>query len=249
MKVISLVPSWTEMLISSGVNVVGRTRFCLHPQDQVKSIAVVGGTKDLDWQKLRELKADLLILDQEENLPWMRDEAPIPVLVTHVTSVAGVADEILKIADAIPESRSELKSLAERWRKVSQVQRPWNWEKIPGELECLRRDSSSYKNLVYVIWKKPWMRIAKGSFIASVLQTLGAGPFLVDHDKKYPEFQMEDWDLNSTYFLFSSEPFPFHRQKAELLKLGVQGSIVDGESYSWFGIRSLRFLENEWLGE
>jgi hypothetical protein len=245
MKVISLVPSWTEMLISSGVNVVGRTRFCLHPQDQVKSIAVVGGTKDLDWRKLRELQADLLILDQEENLPWMQQESPIPVLVTHVTSVASVADEILKIADACQESREPLEVLAERWRKISQTQHAWDWRKIPGELECLRRDHSSYKNLVYVIWKKPWMRIAKNSFIASVLETLGAGSYLVDHEKKYPEFQIQDWDLNSTYFLFSSEPFPFHRRKIELLKMGLQGSIVDGESYSWFGIRSLRFLEKE----
>jgi len=190
----------------------------------------------------------LLILDQEENLPWMQQDSPIPVLVTHVTSVAGVADEILKIAGALPENRKALQALAERWRTVSRSQKTWDWQKIPGELESLRRDHLSYKNLVYVIWKKPWMRIAQDSFIASVLQTLGADSYLVDHEKKYPEFQMQEWDLNSTYFLFSSEPFPFHRQKQELLAMGLQGSIVDGESYSWFGIRSLHFLEKELAG-
>ena len=64
---ISMVPSWTETLISCGVEVVGRTRYCIHPTPVVKDIAVVGGTKNIDWKKVREIDADLLILDQEEN--------------------------------------------------------------------------------------------------------------------------------------------------------------------------------------
>ncbi len=232
------------MLIECGVNVVGRTRFCLHPAAQVKSISVVGGTKDLSWEKLKELKADLLILDQEENLPWMRDDSPVPVLVTHVTSVASVASEIRKMAQVLPEQTPALEEMAQRWEKINALRRPWDWKKIPAELENLRQEKASYQKLVYVIWKKPWMRVAKGSFISSMLETLGAEKYLVDSDKRYPEFELSDFDLRETYFLFSSEPFPFHKKKSELLELGLQGSIVDGESYSWFGLRSLKFLES-----
>jgi ABC-type Fe3+-hydroxamate transport system substrate-binding protein len=244
MKVISLVPSWTELLISAGVNVVGRTRFCIHPSASVRSIAAVGGTKDLDWAKIEALKADLLILDQEENLPWMRDQSPIPTLVTHVTSVRTVSGEIEKMAEVLFEHQSELNSVAQRWSQASAQSFAWNWQKIPGEIETLRRDFEFYEKLVYVIWKNPWMRVSKRSFIASMLENLGAEAYLVDDPQKYPEFEVEKFNRPSTYFLFSSEPFPFQKKKQELLDLGVQGSIVDGESYSWFGLRSLQFLES-----
>jgi len=243
MKVISLVPSWTEMLIECGVNVVGRTRFCVHPKDRVASISVVGGTKDLNWEKIDALNADFLILDQEENLPWMREDSPIPVLVTHVTSVASVAGEIEKMAEILTEHSLELQKMANRWSSVAGFSRDWDWNQIPGEVDCLQRQHSSYQRLIYVIWKNPWMRVSRPCFIASVLETLGASQWLVDHDKKYPEFQLNDFNLDTTYFLFSSEPFPFHRKKKELMELGIQGSIVDGECYSWFGIRTLLFLE------
>ena len=77
-----------------------------------------------------------------------------------------------------------------------------------------------------------------------MLEFLGASPYLVENEKKYPEFAIEDFDLQTTYFLFSSEPYPFHKKSAELMSLGIQGSIVDGESFSWFGFRALRFLES-----
>jgi hypothetical protein len=243
MKVISMVPSWTEMLIECGVNVVGRTRFCIHPKNKVSSIAVVGGTKDLSWEKVRALGADLLILDQEENLPWMREESPLPVLVTHVTSIESVAGEIEKMEAILTDSAPSLKIIADRWRQLAKQERSWSWDRIPGEIEVLRREHSHYQNLIYVIWKKPWMRVAGGTFIASVLEFLGGSDYLVAHDQKYPEFGLEDFDLQSTYFFFSSEPFPFHKKKSELMAAGLQGSIVDGESYSWFGLRTLKFLE------
>ncbi|MGZ5279592.1 MAG: ABC transporter substrate-binding protein [Pseudobdellovibrionaceae bacterium] len=248
MKVVSLVPSWTEMLIECGVNVVGRTRFCVHPENQVDSIAVVGGTKDLNWEKMSALNADLLILDQEENLPWMQEDSAIPVLVTHVTSVASVANEIEKMAQILTEHSLELQKMADRWSDIARCSRVWDWKHIPGEMECLQRQHSSYQRLIYVIWKNPWMRVSRPSFIASVLETLGAVGLLMDDKRKYPEFQLSDFNLETTYFLFSSEPFPFHQKKKELMELGIQGSIVDGECYSWFGLRSLLFLENA-IGE
>jgi ABC-type Fe3+-hydroxamate transport system substrate-binding protein len=241
MKVVSLVPSWTEMLISSGVDVVGRTRFCIHPQEKVAQIPVVGGTKDLKLEKLAELKADLLILDQEENLPWMKEQSPIAVHVTHVTSVESVAGEIAAMANLL--GSAQLKDVAERWRKVAKRKALWNWGHIPGQLKMIDQKSAHFEKLVYVIWKNPWMRVSADTFIGSVLGHLGAGELMVPADKKYPEFRLEDFDLEKTFFLFSSEPYPFHQKFEDLRALRVQGAIVDGESFSWFGLRSLEFLE------
>lgn len=87
------------------------------------------------------------------------------------------------------------------------------------------------------------MRVSAETFIGSVLAHLGAGQFMIPSEKKYPEFRLEEFDLEKTFFLFSSEPYPFHKKLEDLRALGVQGAIVDGESYSWFGLRSLEFLE------
>jgi hypothetical protein len=91
------------------------------------------------------------------------------------------------------------------------------------------------------------MAVGPGTFIGSVLQKLGARDFISWTDQKYPQFAMEQFDLQKTFFLFSSEPFPFHKQVAELEKMSVQAAIVDGELYSWFGVRSLQFLESHFL--
>lgn len=134
---ISLVPSWTETLIACDVNVVGRTRFCIHPQS-ANALPVVGGTKDLDWHKVRELRPDLLIVDREENLEWMKSESPCRVVDTHVTSLQDVASELDVLAAALGGNEA-ISLLANRWRQVvAMPPRQWSWGKIPAELERLR---------------------------------------------------------------------------------------------------------------
>lgn len=54
MKIVSLVPSITEALFDLGLTeheVVGRTKFCIHPAEKVKRVAVVGGTKNIHPEK------------------------------------------------------------------------------------------------------------------------------------------------------------------------------------------------------
>ncbi len=247
MKVICLVPSWTEMLIECGIEVVGRTQFCIHPKEKTDQIPAVGGTKDLDWQKVLALNADFLLLDQEENLLWMRENAPLPVITTHVTSVASVSGEIGKIAQALKSTK--LNSVIRRWQQVEKAQAKWNWDSLPEVKSVLLKEFPDYENLIYVIWKQPWMRAGNGTFIASVFEKLGANQFWVASSQKYPHFELEDFDKAKTFFLFSSEPFPFAQkeQTRKLRELVLQSAIVDGESFSWFGVRALRFLEKKIL--
>jgi hypothetical protein len=271
MRVVSMVPSWTETLIRCGVSVVGRTRFCIHRspheahQDRVE-IPVVGGTKDWNLEKLRSLGPDLILLDKEENPKSMAEEAPCEVFATHVTSVADVARELerLSLKFAGEPSGDALMALARRWTRVHEVTGApdsmrtvaIDWDSFPGVLEWIHRPSAQKADptrefLAYVIWKNPWMCVGPRTFIASMLSALGwpeerlwwgagkSGP------SKYPEFQMDDVPEEAVLF-FSSEPYPFHRQKEELFALGRPCAVVDGEAFSWFGIRSLEFLEKAW---
>ena len=91
MRIISMVPSWTETLLECGENIVGRTRFCVHPKETVESIPCVGGTKDIDWEKIKSLNADFLVLDAEENPKKFLEDSPIPCIATHIENVANVA--------------------------------------------------------------------------------------------------------------------------------------------------------------
>lgn len=44
---------------------------------------------------------------------------------------------------------------------------------------------------------------------------------------------------------FASEPYPFERFPELMAECGFSAALVDGEAYSWFGVRTLRFLERE----
>lgn len=85
MRVVSMVPSWTETLLEAGrdaadFELVGRTRYCVHPADLAASITAVGGTKEINWDRVSELKPDLVIFDREENPKSMADRSPYPWL-------------------------------------------------------------------------------------------------------------------------------------------------------------------------
>lgn len=240
-----MIPSWTETLIECGIDVVGRTRFCVHPAAKISQIAVVGGTKDIHWDKVKALQPDLLLLDKEENLKSMAEQSPCDLLISHVTDLESVIHELEQFSKTLSQGKGALRGLKARYEAV--LKRPVcslkDFSQIPGEIHCLRRDYAIYQNIVYVIWRDPWMRVGPKTYIGSVISHLGMGP-IPPSEVNYPKFEISDWDLKTTYFLFSSEPFPFAKKIDELRALNVQGSIVDGEMYSWFGIRGLKFLEN-----
>lgn len=255
MRVVSMVPSWTETLLEAGVDVVGRTRFCIHPKEKVKEISVVGGTKNIEWQSVANLKPDILLLDKEENPKSMFDESKFKTLITHITSVDDVPREINKLS--VELKAKQLKLLAERWQDVieqlegaprdSLASCSNDESKKRGIITWIKKPPRDLEQIVYVIWKNPYMAIAKETFIGSVLKLLNLDTHIsvATHGKRYPEIKLEDFDPDKTLFLFSSEPFPFHKKTGEIGALGLYSAIVDGESFSWFGARSLKFLENQ----
>lgn len=244
MRVVSLVPSWTETLLEAGANVVGRTRFCVHPQQGVKDIPTIGGTKDWNWPAIQALKPDLIVLDQEENPKWMSEQTEIPLLITHITHARDVSGALAQMSMRL--RNGELAKMALRWEAIAQWRGAsrWVWtETIPGLIEWGRRPEKSVHHVVYVIWRNPWMTVSRSTFIGSMLTICGLGDYLRDFREKYPPFNMHDFVASETLFLFASEPYPFLRKKEVLNPLAAPFAIVDGERFSWFGLRSLLFLE------
>ncbi len=245
MRAVSLVPSWTETLIEAGVNVVGRTRFCIHPAQRVKAIPAVGGTKDWDWEKIQALKPDILVLDREENPRFMAEQSQIPFVDTHIGALQDVPPNLEKLR--LATHAEGLKPFVERWQEVQLKGPRPDWDgrsDFAGLIEWGRRPTGPIRRVEYVIWKRPWMAVSRDTFIGSTLTAIGFGPYLTKHANKYPELDLEMWpDKESTLLLFSSEPFPFVKVSRSLAALGFPYALVDGESFSWFGVRSLKFLE------
>lgn len=243
MRVVSLVPSWTETLLECGVNVVGRTRFCVHPSPRVGAIPVLGGTKDLDAEKLGALQPDLLLLDREENLPWMAERAPCRVYCSHVRAVADMPKELEGLASLLANGR--LASLAGDWKAVLEAPPalPGSVRDLPGVLRWLKLPEREPERLLYLIWRGPWMSVSRDTFIGSMLARAGFGERLPLFPERYPEVDLADFDPAKTLLLFSSEPYPFGKKAEELLGLDFPSALVDGEKFSWFGLRSLRFLQ------
>jgi ABC-type Fe3+-hydroxamate transport system substrate-binding protein len=245
MRVVSLVPSWTETLLSAGVNVVGRSRFCIHPDPQIKAIPAVGGTKDWKWEQLKELKPDLIVLDREENPKFMAEQNEIPVLATHVVSVESMPGQLAQLALRL--ENSELAALAARWEAVAAWGGLPRWQSgndIPALVEWGRPVEGAIKSVIYVIWRNPWMTVSKETFVGSMLSKCGFASYLRDFETKYPKFDLSTFPPSETLLLFSSEPYPFLRKKSVLNPVKNPFAFVNGESFSWFGRRSLEFLEN-----
>lgn len=239
-----MVPSWTEALIACGVNVVGRTRFCIHPKEFVKTIPAVGGTKDVAWERARGLKPDLVVLDREENPRIMAEECPFEYFATHVTSAGEVARDLGGLAKRLENAR--LAQLASRWRQVAGAKAPSRaLNEIPGVVEWIRKPGPTVNEFVYVIWKDPWMAVSRSTFIGSVLERCGLRGIQRDFEEPYPKLDLAALDPTKTMLLLSTEPYPFHKQKARLEELPFAMAVVDGEAYSWFGLRSLLFLEQQ----
>jgi hypothetical protein len=243
MRVISLVPSITETLIECGVEVVGRTRFCIHPAAQVEQIVKVGGTKGVDWERCKALNPDIVVFDREENLKQMAEECPFPWTATHINSLHTAGAEFKKLGAALESSK--LQQHAADWSSVADrpnLASP-DWNQVPGQIDALHNRRADYARVEYIIWRSPWMAVSAQTFIGSVLQKLGFAPCMSEHTERYPTLSSDDMARDDTFYLFSSEPYRFHRYREQLEAEGFNGAIVDGELYSWFGIRSLRGLQ------
>lgn len=249
MRVVSLVPSWTETLMSWGVPVVGRTRFCIHPADSVQKLPVIGGTKKQDWQEIEALQPDIIVADKEENTRDVLGRSTAHYHVSHVEKVSDMPRELKAFSELFTKKFPEL-SIQEniqrdllRWEKLlAEPPQFSGWQSLPGVIDWIKKPQAKIERVCYVIWKKPWMRVTGQTFIGSIFELMGMGGFIESHEKKYPTFDLDEFG-EETLMLFSTEPYPFAKEVESLKSLKSPSALIDGEGYSWFGHRSLQFLE------
>lgn len=241
MKVVSLVPSLTETLVECGVTVVGRTRYCIHPKNRMSGIRAVGGTKSVDWELIARLKPDLVVMERQENTREMAAACRHPLLALEIGGVDVVGPELSRLAEAVASTR--LQEVADRWVQVAaRPPRQGDLESLPGIRQWWLPPTTQRK-VEYLIWRDPWMAVGRGTFIQSMLGRMGLDGYLPDHEQSYPVIHPTHLDPEETVLLCSSEPYPFARYREQMLDLGFSCALIDGEKYSWFGLRSLDFLE------
>jgi len=227
-RIVSLVPSQTELLFDLGLNenVVGITKFCIHPSEWFRTKTRVGGTKKINIDIIRNLRPDLVIANKEENT--LEDVSAIeefcPVWTSNISSCQEAIDMIKRIAE-ITQTGSKADDLINA---------------IEKEFSSL---SFTYQyRTAYMIWKDPWMAAGGDSFISDMMKACGFINIL-QHSSRYPTISWEDLKQNNIeVLLLSSEPYPFdmkHLEEISKILPEVEIRLVDGEMFSWYGSRLL----------
>lgn len=234
-RIVSLVPSITELLCDLGLApfLVGRTGFCIHPKEVLASIPKIGGTKDVNIEKIRKLAPTHLIVNIDENeKPTVELLAQfVPhVIVTHPNSPQDnlALFQLLGAIFAVDEKAQKLCA------------------RLAQALASLRSDATP-KNVLYCIWKDPWMTISTDTYIANMLALRGWQSIQPSGaDKRYPSFTWDDPALEEVdTILLSTEPYRFTQAHAQALQQQVQKKVllVDGEMLSWYGSRAILGLD------
>ncbi|HEV8283309.1 MAG TPA: helical backbone metal receptor [Chitinophagaceae bacterium] len=232
-RIISVVPSQTELLCDLGLNdeVIGITKFCVHPETWFKNKTKVGGTKRLNMEKILHLQPDLVIANKEENIKEQIEELEkyIPVWISDVKDLEDVKYMICEIGKLVGKEENALDI-------VSRIQKNFSQLKIRGP----KRKSC------YVIWQNPYMTVGGDTFINAMMEIAGFEN-LFKEQKRYPEITVKELKAqNPELILLSSEPFPFKQKHVDELQLQFPSTkiiLVDGEMFSWYGSRLLNAPE------
>ncbi|MEW9673793.1 ABC transporter substrate-binding protein [Ammoniphilus sp. 3BR4] len=232
-KIISLCPSITETLYALHLSdeIIGRTRYCIHPAHQIKQAAIVGGTKQINEDIVQQLRPDLIIAEKEENPREMIENLAksFPVYVINVENY----DDALKMIGDLGYICNQQK----------------NAEKIVIEIQERFQylESANQTRVAYVIWKKPYMVAGNHTFINSILEKCGFINVFKDRPERYPVVTMEELQQANLNFIFlSSEPYPFKaRDEIEFVTHvpGAKPILVDGEIFSWYGVRMRKAVD------
>jgi len=230
LNVVSLVPSQTELLYELGLakQVIGQTRFCIHPEEEYKSEKFIGGTKQLNIAKILKLNPDLIIANKEENDKNQIEELEklFPVWISDIAN--------------LNDNQKMITSLGEIFKVSGQAS--WINQQINMSFSLLGARLKEPKTCLYLIWRKPYMTVGSDTFIDSILTR---GGFVnVIKEKRYPELTaVEMHALNPEIIFMSSEPYPFKENHIEELRVYFPESeikLVNGELFSWYGSRLIQ---------
>jgi ABC-type Fe3+-hydroxamate transport system substrate-binding protein len=230
-RIVSLVPSITELLCDLDLSdqLVGRTGFCIHPWETVKTIPKVGGTKDLKFDRIRELEPTHVVVNVDEN---KKEDAEalaefIPnVVVTHPLAPRDNLDLYRQMGREF-DREAQAEALCEKF-----------------DAALARVDDRPEQRVLYLIWKDPWMTISPETYISQTLGLFNWKTVPTSTDERYPEVDLTEVEVDRV--LLSSEPFHFkegHVAEVEELVPGATVSLIDGEMTSWYGSRAIAGID------
>ena len=232
-RIISIVPSQTELLSDLGLSeeVIGITKFCIHPDHWFRSKTRVGGTKQLDIDKIISLKPDLIIANKEENKEEEIKELEkhFPVWISDIRTL----DDAYAMIEIIGEMTG---------KKIRALEVTISIQHAFKEFFEYRIVNNAFriKKCAYLIWNNPLMTIGSDTFIHQMLEVAGFQNIFSDQER-YPEVTLQDIIVRKPKLLFlSSEPFPFaekHVSEMQEHLPDIKIMLVDGEMFSWYGSR------------
>lgn len=236
-RIISLVPSLTELLFDLGLKeqIVGRTRFCVHPEKEVEEIEIIGGTKNPKLERVVELEPDFILANKEENrkedIELLEKYAPI-----RVTEIDTIQDALLEISSLGQQLgvKDEANHLVQTINRL-----------LDNRPDC------QPLSVAYFIWKDPWMSVGYDTYIHDVLQSWQLTN-VYGNKTRYPKTSLDELAAkNPDVILLSSEPFPFKEKHMDQIQEVCPTSkivLVNGEWFSWYGSRMIKAFEwlNNW---
>lgn len=232
LRIVSVVPSQTELLYTLGLDseVVGITKFCVHPTTWFKTKTRVGGTKKINIELIKQLQPTLILANKEEN----------------------VKEQIEVLRDVCPVYVSDIATFDDALQMMEEIGQLTNRNEMARELiEQLQFQSTQFQtkakpvSVLYLIWQKPYMAAGSNTFIDAMLQA--GGWHNVVAQTRYPELSESDiLALNPELVFLSSEPFPFKQQHIDTIQSILPNAkiiLVDGEMFSWYGSRLLHSFD------
>lgn len=249
-RIVPLAPSLTALLADLGLadSIVAR------PGDCVRSLAVAGGTQDVDLDRLRALAPTHVLLSRDVVRSEVVDE--IRGFVPHViVTDAGAPDDEFALHDLLGgvfDRQAEAERLSADLRAA---------------LEAVRAKPWPARRVLYATWQDPWTTVSRATYASRMLALVNWATWpddastpqaCVDGDcsrpnapgTRYPNFRWSDAlvrDLDAV--LLSTEPYGFTEDHADALErqigkpvLLVDGALVSGTGGAAAGIRYLQAM-------
>jgi len=236
-RIISLVPSQTELLFYLGLKeeIVGITKFCIHPVTQINNLChtKIGGTKKINFEKIKYLNPDLIIANKEENEERQIRELMknYTVWMSDIKTLKDSYDMILKVGEIVNKSME-----AEELNLKIQKQ----FSNFNYQLSII---NYQFRSVAYFIWRNPYMVAGSDTFINHLLELCGFKNVFAKTKNRYPEITINELKrVHPELILLSSEPYPFkekHIKEFQDILPSAKIKIVDGELFSWYGSRLL----------
>lgn len=239
-RIVSLVPSLTELLIDLGLGaqLVGRTHFCIHPAEAVAAIPSLGGTKKINMERLAALAPSHAILNIDENTVPMA--AAIGEIVPHVVVTHPLAPEdnpaLFRLLGGIFGRAARAEEFCAAFARAL------------AHLRAVAGGGPA-RRVLYLIWMDPWMTVSRDTYVSRLLALLGWETQGHDPEVRYPELAVSGELLAETdLVLFSSEPYEFTETHVAAFRAAHGGAcpelrLIDGEYCSWYGTRAIRALD------